>query len=110
MPPSVLDTLYTIAATSGTPVAIGGSAQIGASVAGALMVGWGVMLALLARGYAPPTAAVISDVAWFVVDSAASLFLGFGWNALSNILFLLLFLTSWLHPAGTHVPLQQSRV
>ena len=45
-------------------------------------------------------AAVIGAVVWFIVDSAASIALGFQWNALSNVGFLSMFLVllPWRRP------------
>ncbi len=89
--PDLLVTVYSIAATAGTPTDGGPAMRLGAAISGALTLGWGVLLGLLGRGLPLRSAALASAVAWYVLDSGASLVLGFGWNALSNTGFLAAF-------------------
>jgi hypothetical protein len=67
------------------------------AVIGGVMVGWGVALVLVVRG---PFAAAdpigwriiaLSVLAWFVPDTAYSLWSGFWQNAVLNLVFLMLF-------------------
>jgi len=78
------------------PVAIQYVALVHA-VLGGVMVGWGVALVLVVRG---PFAAAdpagwriiaFSVLAWFVPDTAYSLWSGFWQNAVLNVVFVLLF-------------------
>jgi hypothetical protein len=67
------------------------------AVMGALMVGWGVMIAMYARAIdgksvvRPRVAIGASLVAWFVPDTAYSLLSGFWPNAVLNTAFMGLF-------------------
>lgn len=67
------------------------------AIAGGVMVGWGVLLWLVASHLLPaePGTArklVLASIAsWFVVDSIGSLAAGAVLNALGNVAFLLLF-------------------
>lgn len=89
--PDLLRTLYSLARSSGPAVAMEPAALLGAGLYGAFMVGWGLMAARVASGHSLRSAMTVGAVSWFVVDSSASLWLGFGWNALSNVGFLVVF-------------------
>ena len=66
------------------------------AVAGGVMVGWGTLMYLLVGQRARPGAAatpmLVAVVAWFVVDSTASLLAGFPGNVVLNVGFLALLL------------------
>ncbi len=61
------------------------------------MVGWGTALVLVVRGPFASGAAIgwriiaVSVTAWFVLDTAYSLWSGFWQNAVLNVVFLVLF-------------------
>lgn len=82
----------------GQPAALSREAILGTALAGAVMVGWGVLMLGLAKderlSKEPRVWRLMttSVVVWFVVDSAASVFAGASVNALSNASFLALFL------------------
>lgn len=67
------------------------------AVAGGLMVGWGCLMYLLAKGPLARGDAetarlmLISIVAWFVVDSAGSFAAGIPGNVVLNVSFLVIF-------------------
>jgi hypothetical protein len=88
--PSLLDSVYDVVRT-GTPIAapLDASARFGAALAGALTLGWGWCIVMVGAGRPFATALRHGVLAWFVVDSAASLLLGFGGNAVSNLGFVL---------------------
>lgn len=71
--------------------------ELAHAVLGAVMFGWGVALALIvrrlfARGTRDGwTIVAVSVVAWFVPDTAFSLWSGFWQNAVLNLVFLVLF-------------------
>ncbi len=90
--PDFLLTLYRLAAAPSTHVDLGSSARFATGIYGGLMVGWGVMLVALARGQDVLRSAALGVLAWWVVDSAASIATGFPWNVASNALFLVPFL------------------
>ncbi len=90
--PELLATLYTLAAHGDTVVDMTAGTRLGAGLFGALTLGWGLTLERLGRGDGVVRATVIGVVAWYLVDSAASIALGFGWNALSNTGFLVVVL------------------
>ncbi|MCO4100304.1 MAG: hypothetical protein HEQ38_13110 [Gemmatimonas sp.] len=98
--PDTLGALYQLYSTLPTDAALNDASRFGAGLFGALTVGWGVTLHQLGRGIAVSRAAVIGAVVWFIVDSAASIALGFQWNALSNVGFLSMFLVllPWRRP------------
>jgi hypothetical protein len=86
--PDLLATLYALIAHGDTVVDMTAGTRLGAALFGALTVGWGLTLERLGRGEGVVRAAVIGIVVWYLVDSAASIALGFGWNALSNTGFV----------------------
>lgn len=98
--PSLLDAVYGLVRT-GTPLAapLDASARFGAALAGALTLGWGWCILTVGAGRPFPTALRHGVLAWFVADSAASLLLGFGGNAVSNLGFVLV--TWWATTAVT---------
>lgn len=67
------------------------------AVLGGVMVGWGTALVLVVRGPFASGAAIgwriiaVSVTAWFVLDTAYSLWSGFWQNAVLNVVFLVLF-------------------
>jgi hypothetical protein len=85
-----------VAAETRLPLAIGGG----------VMLGWGVMIWQLAgepmRKAPDAIRAIIrtSAVAWFVVDSLASIAAGAGLNVVANAAFLALFLVPMARRAG----------
>lgn len=89
--PDLLRTLYSLLRSGGPEVAMEPAALLGAGLYGAFMVGWGLMAARVASGHSLRSAMTVGMVSWFVVDSSASLWFGFGWNALSNVGFLVVF-------------------
>jgi hypothetical protein len=98
--PDTLGALYQLYSTLPTDATLNDASRFGAGLFGALTVGWGVTLHQLGRGIAVSRAAVIGAVVWFIVDGAASIALGFHWNALSNVGFLAMFLAllPWRRP------------
>ncbi|HRE91059.1 MAG TPA: hypothetical protein PK095_18195 [Myxococcota bacterium] len=88
--PEALEALYALAGpgqdTRMTPTAL-----IGVAIYAGLMVGWGLTLHLAGRGVHIAKAAAAGLVAWWIVDSGASIALGFPLNAVSNLGFLLVF-------------------
>lgn len=98
--PDILGALYQLYSTLPADAALNEASRFGAGLFGALTVGWGVTLHQLGRGVPVSRAAVFGAVVWFIVDSGASIALGFRWNALSNIAFLamFLFLLPWRTP------------
>jgi len=85
-----------LALVFGEPVAAGPAARLGLGIAGALMAGWGAMLAVLARSIpaiSPAvlgTAVAIGTVTWFVLDGIVSVAAGAALNVVGNTLFLVL--------------------
>ena len=90
--PALLATFYALVASGDTVVDMTAGTRLGAGLFGALTFGWGLTLERLGRGDGVIRAAVIGIVAWYVVDSLASIALGFGWNALSNTGFVVVVL------------------
>lgn len=86
--PELLAAFYALVASGDTVVDMTAGTRLGAGLFGALTFGWGLTLERLGRGDDVVRAAVIGVVAWYVVDSLASIALGFGWNALSNTGFV----------------------
>jgi hypothetical protein len=82
----------------GNPAALGPEAYALNGVLGGVMVGWGVLMWLLARGpiQAGQTALarfmLIGIIAWFLVDSSASFAANIPGNVVLNVGFLLMFL------------------
>ncbi len=73
------------------------------AISGGLLIGWGLMLWMLATRLYPKDSElakqliVTSVLAWFVVDSTGSILSGAPLNALLNVSFLLIFcLPLWL--------------
>ena len=83
---------------NGQPTLDQPAARLLAAISGGVMVGWGAMLWLVATRLLPAdpslAAALVrtSAVAWFVVDSAASIAAGAPLNAMLNLVFLAAFL------------------
>ncbi len=79
-------------------VALDAPARLLAGVAGALMAGWGLMIALLAArldaldARAVGTATASGLVAWYVLDGLASVGTGAPLNLVGNTLFLAILL------------------
>jgi hypothetical protein len=90
--PAVLQAFYDLVATGGTVTLMEADARLGAALFGALTFGWGVTLQQLGRGARLVHATTVGALSWFVVDSAASVALGYGWNALSNLGFVVMIL------------------
>lgn len=83
----VLESLYRLVGSVAAGP-LGPEARLGVAIYGGLMVGWGVMIYLLGRGASAPRAAAVGIVAWWVVDSAGSIAVGFPLNVLLNTAFL----------------------
>lgn len=90
--PDLLRWFYELVASPETVTDMSAAARLGAALFGALTFGWGVTLLQAGRGVSLVKAATAGVVAWFVVDSLASLALGYAWNALSNAGFLVVLL------------------
>lgn len=88
--PSALEALYALAGPGQDPT-MTPTALIGVAIYGGLMVGWGLTMHLAGRGVHIAKAAAAGLVAWWVVDSGASIAVGFPLNAVSNLGFLLVF-------------------
>ncbi len=88
--PGVLEALYALAGPGQDPT-LSPSGRVGVAIYGGLMVGWGLTLLLAGRGVHVTRAAAAGLGAWWVVDSGASIAVGFPLNALSNLGFLALF-------------------
>lgn len=88
--PEALEVLYALAGPGQDPT-MTPSALIGVAIYGGLMVGWGLTMHLAGRDVHVAKAAAAGLVAWWVVDSGASIALGFPMNAVSNLAFLLVF-------------------
>jgi hypothetical protein len=73
-------------------------ARIITAIGGGITVGWGVLVWMAAGHILPENPALGRDIlvksllAWFVVDSTASILAGVPLNAAANVLFLLVFL------------------
>lgn len=79
-----------------------------AGIAGGLTVGFGVAMACAGRAVTPASALVRGLLAWFAVDTAASLAHGSWQNALGNVLFLLVGLPPlWLLAARSRDELDE---
>lgn len=92
----------------GTQSGITSELRLVFAISGGVMVGWGIMLWLIATRLYPrePQLArsmiLVSVGIWFVVDSAASIVAGAPLNALLNTSFLLMFgLPLWRAPGST---------
>lgn len=78
------------------------------AIGGGVMVGWGLMLWMLATELYPKKPALArkiimtSIIAWFIIDSGGSVLAGAPLNALGNTSFLLIFcLPLWLASRGS---------
>jgi hypothetical protein len=81
------------------------SLRFAVGLMGAVTFGWGccflALFAAIAKLDATAAApvwrfATVATLAWYFVDSAISISNGFGWNAVSNSIFLILFLVPLL--------------
>lgn len=77
-----------------------------AAIGGGVMVGWGVMIWMIAplmRGHATIIRSVVawSIGTWFIVDSAGSVLAGVPANVLGNLAFVALFALALRPPAKT---------
>jgi len=70
---------------------IGPAARLGAGIYGGLMAGFGVTAYMVGRRASTTRAFALGLASWWVVDSAASVAIGYPLNALSNLGFLALF-------------------
>lgn len=70
--------------------------RISVSLVGAVMLGWGCAMLAVYRACGADVAVwrglSRAVLIWFVVDSTLSVLTGFAWNAVSNTLFVVLFL------------------
>lgn len=89
--PDGLTKLYALAAAPGVDPTLEPAGRLGAGIYGGLMAGWGTTLCLLGREVGVVRAAAAGLVAWWAVDSAASIALGFPGNAVSNTALLAVF-------------------
>lgn len=88
--PGVLEALHALAGP-GQDATMSPTGRLGVAIYGGLMVGWGLTFHLAGRGVHITRAAAAGLIAWFVVDSGASVLVGFPFNAVSNLGFLALF-------------------
>lgn len=88
--PGALESLYRLLGP-GTPTEVGPAAQLATGIYGGLMAGWGTSFYLVGRGVSFGKAGAIGLATWYVVDSAASIAVGYPLNAVSNLAFLLPF-------------------
>lgn len=81
----------------GAPSPAGPDARLLSAISGGVLIGWGLMMWLIATTLYPKEPAICrkiiltSIVAWFVVDSSMSIAAGAILNAFFNIGFLLVF-------------------
>ena len=81
----------------GAPTAGGKAARLLSAISGGVLVGWGLMMWLLATSLYPkePTICrkiiLTSIISWFIVDSSMSVAAGAILNAFFNVGFLLVF-------------------
>lgn len=90
--PELLRMFYDLVASGGTTTVMSPAARLGAALFGALTFGWGVTLRQIGGGDSVIKAARTGIIAWCVVDSAASMALGYAWNTVSNLGFVLVLL------------------
>lgn len=88
--PEALEALYALAGP-GQDATLTPTGLVGVAIYGGLMVGWGLTLHLAGRGVHIAPAAAAGLLAWWVVDSTASIAVGFPLNAVSNLGFLAVF-------------------
>ena len=107
--PAALAPFYAL--VFGEAVAISDAARLGIGIAGALMVGWGAMLAMLVRSldaltpHALGTATAVGVVSWFVLDGIVSLAVGAALNVVGNTVYLVILLAPALAlRSGARVP------
>jgi len=93
--PDILDAIYALAGP-GHHTHLGDDGRFGAGIYAAMMVGWGVHTVLSARGVSLVNAFTAGALAWYIVDSVASLCTGYPMNVLSNTGFLLVIIPIWL--------------
>lgn len=102
--PAALAPFYTL--VFGEPVALDAAARLGIGIAGALMVGWGVTLAMLVRSLDTLSPQVLGSAtaagvaSWFVLDSIVSVAVGAPLNVLGNLVYLVILLTPALALRG----------
>lgn len=100
--PEALSALYALAGP-GQDTTMTPTAMVGVAIYAGMMVGWGLTLHLAGRRVHIARAAAAGLLAWWVVDSGASIALGFPNNALSNCGFLAVFAPLFLAVAsGSH--------
>lgn len=91
----LLDTVFL--PLDGAPSAGGEAARLLSAISGGVLVGWGLMMWLLATSLYPkePTICrkiiLTSIISWFIVDSSMSVAAGAILNAFFNVGFLLVF-------------------
>tara|TARA_R110002073_G_scaffold68483_4_gene170276 strand:- start:8561 stop:9016 length:456 start_codon:yes stop_codon:yes gene_type:complete len=76
----------------GSPVVTTAAERLLLGILGGVTTGWGVVVLMLARGKSARVAVLWGGVAWFVVDSTASVLAGGPMNAVYNLSFLAVFL------------------
>lgn len=83
--PPAMAWLYRLLAADDTETTMNAAAQFGAALFGALTFGWGVTILQLGRGRDVPSAITTGTIAWFIVDSAASVVVGYPGNVVLNV-------------------------
>ncbi len=75
----------------GGPLVTTPAERLLAGISGGLMTGWGVTVLTVGRGGELPSALLRGGIAWFAIDSIASVIAGAPLNVALNIGFLALF-------------------
>jgi len=94
LPPRTFDPL--LAVLFGEPAVAGPPGRLGLGIAGAIMAGWGVMLAILARSIGSLSPSVLGaavaagTLTWFLLDGIVSIVTGAALNLVGNTVFLVL--------------------
>lgn len=76
----------------GQPTVTTGAERLLFGILGGVTAGWGVIILMLARGASARAAILWGGVAWFALDSTASILAGGPMNAVYNTTFLALLL------------------
>lgn len=97
--PEALDAVYALYGP-GHHGTLGDDGRLGAGIYGALMAGWGVHVALMARGHGLVQSGLWGLAVWWCIDSMASVILGYPINALSNTALLGLVVPAWIALRG----------
>jgi hypothetical protein len=109
--PATLEPL--VALLFGEAVTAGAPAHLATGIAGAVLTGWAITIAVLARNldalspHAVGNAVAAGVIAWFVLDSIVSVATGAALNVLGNVLYLVILLVpAW----GLRSPAAQRQI